>query len=67
MGAGPDHQWMKGSRMPAQYRSHNYVVQDWQSHGLKRPGRGQQWVQNGGDYLLVAVASGVIAQLILGH
>lgn len=67
MGAGPDHQWVKGSRVPKQYRTQHYVVQDWQRHGLKRPGRGQQWVQYGGDYLLVAAATGIIAQLVLGH
>ena len=67
MGAGPDHKWVKGSRVPAQYRSQHYVVHDWQRHGLQRPGRGQQWIQNGNDYLLVAVASGVIASMVLGH
>lgn len=67
MGAGPQHNWVKGSRVPAQYRSHNYVVNDWRGHGLKQPPRGQQWVQYGSDYLLVAIATGVISQLILGH
>ena len=67
MGAGPQHNWVRGSRVPPQYRSCHYVVNDWHGHGLKRPARGQQWVQYGGDYLLVAVATGVIAQLVLGH
>lgn len=66
-GAGPDHRWVQGSRVPQQYRGPHYVVQDWQRHGLKRPGHGQQWVQNGQDYLLVAVATGVIAQIVFGH
>ena len=67
MGAGPQQQWVKGSRVPQQYRSKQYVVNDWRGHGLHRPPRGHQWVQYGGDYLLVAIASGVIAQLILSH
>lgn len=67
MGVGPQHNWVKGSRVPPQYRSHHYVVNDWRGHGLKRPPRGQQWVQYGSDYLLVAIATGVISQLILGH
>ena len=67
MGAGPNHNWVKGSRVPHQYRSHQYVVNDWRHHGLKAPPRGYQWVQYGGDYLLVAIATGVITQLILGH
>jgi len=66
-GAGPDHRWVQGARVPQQYRGPHYVVQDWQRHGLKRPGHGQQWVQNGQDYLLVAVATGVIAQIVFGH
>ena len=66
-GAGPDRHWVKGTRVPQQYRTKHYVVNDWQRHGLHRPGRGQQWVQHGGDYMLVAIASGVIAQIVLGH
>ena len=66
-GAGPDHRWKKGTRVPQQYRSQHYVVNDWQHHGLKRPGKGQHWIQNGNDYLLVSVASGLIAQMVLGR
>lgn len=67
MGAGPQHNWVKGSRVPQQYRTHHYVVNDWRGHGLKQPQRGQQWVQYGSDYLLVAIATGVISQMILGY
>jgi len=67
MGAGPNHNWVKGTRVPPQYRSHQYVVNDWRHHGLKAPPRGYQWVQYGSDYLLVAIATGVISQLILGY
>lgn len=67
MGAGPQHKWVKGTRLPREYRSHNYVVNNWQRHGLKRPPRGYQWVQYGSDYMLVAIATGVITQLILSN
>lgn len=66
-GAGPNHNWYRGARVPATYRTHHYVVNDWRGHRLSAPPRGYQWVQNGPDYLLVAIATGVIAQLILGH
>lgn len=66
-GAGPNHNWYRGARMPAAYRTHHYVVDDWRSHHLSAPPRGYYWVQNGPDYLLVAIATGVIAQLILGN
>jgi Ni/Co efflux regulator RcnB len=66
-GAGPDHRWERGTKVPAQYRSQHYVVNDWRRHGLHQPGRGQHWIQHGGDYLLVSIATGVIAQLVLAH
>lgn len=66
-GAGPQHNWVRGSRIPPHYRSRHYVVNDWRGHRLAAPPRGYHWVQNGGDYLLVAIATGVIAQLILSH
>ena len=48
-----------------QYRSHHYVVNDWRGHHLSAPPRGYHWIQNGGDYLLVAIATGVIASMVL--
>jgi len=64
-GGGPDHNWYKGSRVPPQYRSQHYVVNDWRGHHLSAPPRGYHWIQNGGDYLLVAIATGVIASMVL--
>ena len=66
-GAGPDHSWYRGGRVPPQYRTRHYVVNDWRGHHLSAPPRGYHWVQNGSDYLLVAIATGVIAQLILSN
>jgi len=45
-----------------QYRSRQYVVEDWRGHRLHQPPHGYQWVQVGGDYVLVAIATGIIAQ-----
>jgi len=64
-GAGPDHNLYRGGKLPRGYRSKHYVVDDWRGHGLQRPARGQHWVQVGSDYLLVAAATGVIAQIVL--
>jgi Ni/Co efflux regulator RcnB len=66
-GAGPNNSWHRGERIPAQYRSHQYVVDDWRGHRLSAPPHGYHWVQSGGDYLLVAVATGVILQLMLSN
>lgn len=66
-GAGPDHGFYRGDRLPSQYRSRQYVVDDWRGHRLSAPPRGQQWVQVGGDYVLAAIATGVITSLIINH
>ncbi len=66
-GAGPDHNFNKGGRLPQEYRNRQYVVDDWRGHHLSAPPRGYQWVQTGGDYVLVAIATGIIAQILLSQ
>ena len=66
-GAGPHHHFRRGGHLPQQYRSRQYVVNDWRGHRLSAPPRGYHWVQNGGDYLLVAITTGVILQLLLNN
>jgi Ni/Co efflux regulator RcnB len=66
-GAGPNNEYYRGDRLPAEYRHRNYVVDDWRSHNLSAPPPGHQWVQSGGDYILIAVATGIIAQLLLNR
>jgi Ni/Co efflux regulator RcnB len=66
-GAGPDHDFRRGDRLPPEYRNRNYVVDDWRNHHLSAPPRGYHWVQVGGDYVLVAIATGIILQLLLNN
>jgi len=66
-GAGPDHSYYRGERMPPQYRTRQYIVEDWRGHHLSAPPRGYHWVQSGGDYILVAIATGIILQLLLNN
>jgi Ni/Co efflux regulator RcnB len=66
-GAGPNHEFRRGGRLPAEYRHNQYVVDDWRGHNLSAPPRGYHWVQTGGDYVLVAIATGVILQLLLNN
>jgi len=66
-GAGPNHNFHRGDRLPAEYHHPQYVVDDWRGHNLSAPPRGYHWVQTGGDYVLVAIATGVILQLLLGR
>ena len=52
---------------PPEYRHRNYVVDDWRGHRLSAPPRGYHWVQTGNDYVLVAIATGVIMQILLNN
>jgi len=66
-GAGPDHSFRRGQRLPERYRNHQYVVNNYREHHLRPPPRGYHWVQTGGDYVLAAIATGIIADLIINH
>jgi Ni/Co efflux regulator RcnB len=66
-GAGPSHSFHRGDRLPPEYRSRQYVVNDWRGHHLNAPPRGYHWVQTGGDYVLVAVSTGIILNFLLGN
>lgn len=55
----------RGGYLPSAYRGHGYYVNNWHAHpGLYAPPYGHQWVQVGSDFLLVAIASGLIANLL---
>ena len=64
-GVGPNHEWHRGGRLPNEYRGDRYVVNDWRGHHLSEPPRGYHWVQVNGDYVLAAVATGVILDTLL--
>lgn len=66
-GAGPAHNFYRGSYLPTRYRSRPYIVQDWRGHRLSAPPRGYYWVQAGNDFVLAAIATGIIAQIILSN
>jgi Ni/Co efflux regulator RcnB len=54
-------------RLNQEYRGNRYVVSDWRSRHLSAPPRGHQWVQAGNDYVLAAIATGIIAQVLLSN
>ncbi|GAB3648371.1 RcnB family protein [Ramlibacter alkalitolerans] len=62
---GPE--FRRGGHLPHELRDRHYVVSDWRGHRLAAPPRGYQWVQVGSDYVLVAIATGLIANLILSQ
>lgn len=66
-GAGPRHDMRRGGRLANDYRGNQYVVNDWRGHHLSAPPRGSHWVQAGSDYVLVGIATGIIAQVLLNN
>ena len=57
----------QGAYLPQEYRSERYVINDWQERRLSAPPRGSHWVSAGNDYVLAAVATGLIAAVLLNH
>ncbi|WP_340643877.1 RcnB family protein [Phenylobacterium sp.] len=58
------HAWRRGERLPSQYRSSNYYVNDYGRYGLRAPPRGHRWVRADNDYVLAAIATGLIVQVL---
>lgn len=66
---GPRGGWYRrGGYVPVEYRESRYVITDWRGERLREPPRGYHWVRgDDGQFLLVAIASGVIADILLSH
>jgi Ni/Co efflux regulator RcnB len=54
--------WKNGQRYDSWRNAKG--MKDYSRYGLRRPGPGQHWVRAGNDYLLVGIATGVIASVI---
>lgn len=61
------YQFRRGEYVASQYRDRRYVVTDWHSRNLYQPQYGYQWVQSGNNYAMVAIATGLIAAVLLNH
>lgn len=55
------HRWQRGHR----YYGPTYVVRDYRHYRLRQPPRGYRWVQSNNDYLLVAIATGIILDIAM--
>ena len=54
--------WRQGQRLDRRYGSYA-VVNDWRARRLPAPRRGYHWVRSGDDYVLAALAGGLIASV----
>jgi Ni/Co efflux regulator RcnB len=50
--------WRNGQKYSSW--KHHQPIRDYGRYGLHRPGRGQEWIRVGNDYVLVGILSGVI-------
>jgi Ni/Co efflux regulator RcnB len=57
------HAWRRGEYVPVVYR--NYYVQDPYYYGLRPAPPGQRWVYMNNNFVLMAVASGLIADVVV--
>jgi Ni/Co efflux regulator RcnB len=59
--AGGARAWHRGDR----YDGPRDVVTNWDAYHLNRPPSGYEYVRNGDQFVLIAVASGVVADVLL--
>jgi Ni/Co efflux regulator RcnB len=60
--------YQRGGRVPIEYRGPRYIVTDWRAYRLREPPRGYAWVRSDdGQYLLIALATGIIVDMLLSH
>jgi Ni/Co efflux regulator RcnB len=56
--------WRRGGYLPPYYRGNGYVIHDYGYYRLRPPPRGYYWYRAGNDYVLAAVATGLIFDII---
>ena len=54
--------WRRGLYVPPTYRG--YYVSDWAYYGLRPPPPGYRWIYADGNFVLMGLASGLIADVI---
>ena len=58
----------RGERIEVVYLEPRYYVHDYEHYHLRQPPRGHRWVRDeDGRFILVAVATGIIADILLHH
>lgn len=59
--------WSRGHRLSPAERRRIHSVNDYRRYRLHQPPRGQQWVRVDNDFLLISVATGVIAGIVMAR
>lgn len=56
--------WRRGGYLPPYYRGGGYVIRDYGYYRLRPPPRGYYWYRAGNDYVLAAITTGLIFDII---
>lgn len=63
----PHSQWKRGHVVDKGYRGDRYWVTDWRARHLPAPPHDHRWLRINGDYVLVAITTGVIMNILTGY
>ena len=59
------HSWQRGARF-SRFNGDRYaVISNWERYHLRRPPVGYHWVRSGNNFVLVAIGTGIIADVVL--
>lgn len=65
---GWDKHYGRGDRLPERYRVREYYVDDYYRYHLHEPRPGYRWVRgDGGQFVLIAITTGIITDIVLGN
>lgn len=60
--------WHRGDRIEIVHIERRYYIDDYAHYHLRRPPSGHRWIRSPeGKFILVAVATGIIADVLLHH
>ncbi|WP_459205266.1 RcnB family protein [Pseudomonas sp. MLB6B] len=63
----PHQEWRRGHVVEPRFRDDRYWVTDWRARHLSAPPPEHRWLHVNGDYVLVAIATGVITTVLAGY
>jgi len=65
---GKSHRYAKGQKLPSQFRGSSHYVSNYSEYHLSKPPKGHRWVRDdSGNFILVAVTTGLITEILSGH
>ena len=58
------HNWRRGDHLPRAYFAREYVIDNYGAYHLRRPPRGHCWIRVDDKFLLAAIATGVVVEIL---